>query len=352
MSLLLSDFISAYTKLTDIGYNLFANYTDAQNVKVMDYLRPILIPRSSGTANNKKVREYIIAHYQNLGWHVEEDKFNDITPIGEIQFNNIIATNNINATKRLVMAAHYDTKYYVTPNDEYVGATDSALSCALLMDLADRIDPYLKKNDTANSTTLQMIFFDGEESFKTWTPADSLYGSKHLAAKWETETLKNAQPFKSNSLLDGIETFILLDLLGAKNPTLVNFFQTTSWMFRAMADIEETLHDLKILKKPAHTHTVNNDDDDNFEESSMFDTTSLTTYQAHIQDDHVPFLQRGVPVLHLIAYPFPEVWHTIDDNFTAIDPNTVYNLNSVFRIFLAEYFEIDPSKYTDIAGKP
>lgn len=123
-------------------------------------------------------------------------------------------------------------------------------------------------------------------------------------------------------------------------------------MFRAMADIEETLHDLKILKKPVHTHTVNSDDGDNFEESSMFDSTSLTTYQAHIEDDHVPFLQRGVPVLHLIAYPFPEVWHTIDDNLTAIDPNTVYNLNSIFRIFLAEYFEVDPSKYLDVAGKP
>lgn len=32
--------------------------------------------------------------------------------------------------------------------------------------------------------TLQLIFFDGEEAFKQWTPSDSLYGSTHLASKW------------------------------------------------------------------------------------------------------------------------------------------------------------------------
>lgn len=32
--------------------------------------------------------------------------------------------------------------------------------------------------------TLQFIFFDGEEAFKKWSRTDSLYGSRHLAAKW------------------------------------------------------------------------------------------------------------------------------------------------------------------------
>lgn len=32
--------------------------------------------------------------------------------------------------------------------------------------------------------TLQFVFFDGEEALMTWSQYDSLYGSKHLAAKW------------------------------------------------------------------------------------------------------------------------------------------------------------------------
>jgi len=31
---------------------------------------------------------------------------------------------------------------------------------------------------------LKFIFFDGEEAFKEWGPADSIYGARHLAAKW------------------------------------------------------------------------------------------------------------------------------------------------------------------------
>ena len=30
-------------------------------------------------------------------------------------------------------------------------------------------------------TSLQLIFFDGEEAFKMWTDDDSIYGARHLA---------------------------------------------------------------------------------------------------------------------------------------------------------------------------
>src|SRR6266545_3934932 len=49
-------------------------------------------------------------------------------------------------------------------------------------------------------------------------------------------------------MLDGIEVLILLDLLGAKGPRLVNFFQTTSWMFKEMVNIEKKLGGLNLLK--------------------------------------------------------------------------------------------------------
>ena len=30
-----------------------------------------------------------------------------------------------------------------------------------------------------------------------------------------------------------------------------------------------------------------------------------------VEDDHLPFLHKGVPVLHMIPLPFPRVWHTL-----------------------------------------
>merc|ERR1719183_1652350 len=40
---------------------------------------------------------------------------------------------------------------------------------------------------------------------------------------------------------------------------------------------------------------------------------------AGIEDDHIPFKRRGVPILHLIAYPFPREWHKIGDNRASLD---------------------------------
>lgn len=31
-----------------------------------------------------------------------------------------------------------------------------------------------------------------------------------------------------------------------------------------------------------------------------------------VDDDHKPFLQRGVPVFHVIPIPFPDVWHKLE----------------------------------------
>jgi len=39
-------------------------------------------------------------------------------------------------------------------------------------------------------TSLQLIFFDGEEAFVHWTDTDSIYGARHLAAQMEKTSVK------------------------------------------------------------------------------------------------------------------------------------------------------------------
>lgn len=55
--------------------------------------------------------QFIKDEMRSLGWLVEEDTFRDRTPFGVVTFSNIIATMNPQATKRLVIACHYDSKY-------------------------------------------------------------------------------------------------------------------------------------------------------------------------------------------------------------------------------------------------
>ena len=43
----------------------------------------------------------------NLGWTIEEDKFEQDTVIGNVEFTNVIATLDPNAPRRMVIACKY-----------------------------------------------------------------------------------------------------------------------------------------------------------------------------------------------------------------------------------------------------
>lgn len=49
----------------------------------------------------------------------------------------------------------------------------------------------------------------------------------------------------------------------------------------------------------------------------------------------------GVPILHLIAYPFPAVWHKESDNADSLDYTAIDNLNKIMRAFVVEYLWLD-----------
>ncbi len=48
-------------------------------------------------------------------------------------------------------------------------------------------------------------------------------------------------------------------------------------------------------------------------------------------------MKLGVPICHLIAVPFPSVWHTEQDNADALDIESIRDLALTFRILVAEY---------------
>ena len=81
------------------------------------------------------------------------------------------------------------------------------------------------------------MFFDGEEAFEAWNEDDSLYGSRHLALKWNRQRFprthedKNRCPGDYASELDRIDVLVLLDLLGTANPTFYNFFPDTNPLY-------------------------------------------------------------------------------------------------------------------------
>lgn len=92
------------------------------------HLSKILIPRPPDTANNTLVREYIVSTLKDLKWHIEEDSFTDTTPYGVKRFTNIIATKDPAASRRVILAAHFDSKFFSKYPDSQV-RTGSATLC-------------------------------------------------------------------------------------------------------------------------------------------------------------------------------------------------------------------------------
>lgn len=64
-------------------------------------------------------------------------------------------------------------------------------------------------------------------------------------------------------------------------------------------------------------------------------------YWGAVDDDHAPFLERDVPVLHLIATPFPRFWHKAGDNAANLHHPTINNLLKIFRLYLIEKLNLN-----------
>lgn len=292
-------------------------------------LRPLLVTRYPGTAGSLAVREHIKTTLGSLsaGWEVKEDRFQSQTPYGILPFVNVMATLNPSARRRLVLACHYDSKYYPPQwhGREFQGATDSAVPCSMMLELARALDQELKTQKGASpNLSLQLLFFDGEEALFQWSSSDSLYGSRHLAQKMERTP--HPPGASGTNLLHSIDLFVLMDLIGAANPRFANQIPSTVRWLTRLQNIEQRLHTMGQLV------------DHPYENQYFWPSQAADP----VQDDHMPFLARGVRVLHLIPRPFPSVWHTFDDNEQNLDRSSIENLNKIMQIFVLEYLNVKP----------
>jgi len=287
--------------------------------RIMQDVENISTVRVSGTKEIVVVRDYIVKSFQDTKFKVELDKFVDKTPFGEKEFANIIASYNPKGKKTLLLAAHYDSKYFPDPND-FVGATDSAVSCGILLDLARTLNSQLSPEMEYG---LQIVFFDGEEAFVEWKDNDSLFGARHLAEKWTKQESAASNYMVKISMNSNIGLFVLLDLLGSDNCHIYDFFQSTSKYHQHMGFLEKKMKEDDLIDKNMH---------------HLFHDRKW--YNAGLQDDHIPFLKKGVPVLHLIPVPFPSVWHTDQDIVANVHKPSVSALASVIRVFTAQILHL------------
>jgi hypothetical protein len=172
------------------------NDFDVHNGKL---LAPILIPRVPGTEGQIKTQRHFVDFFKsNLPeWEMLWQNSTSKTPAtgkNDIPFSNLIFRRDPPGSRegevgRLTLVAHYDSK--MEPKD-FIGATDSAAPCAMLLHIARSIEGALKSkwssaagandgldDDFGTDVGVQIILLDGEEAFVRWTQTDSLYGARY-----------------------------------------------------------------------------------------------------------------------------------------------------------------------------
>lgn len=146
--------------------------------------------------------------------------------------------------------------------------------------------------------------------------------------------------------LDSIDLFVLLDLLGSSGPRVPSYFKTTHWAYKNMADIEHRLREMGLFKSsPNHPSKMAKRENKKLRDEPHFlpeankgETAFLGGF---IEDDHVPFMARGVEILHIIPTPFPKVWHEIEDDGAHLDIDTVEDWTKLVTAFVGEWMELE-----------
>lgn len=234
-------------------------------------------PRPVGSEAHRAMQRYIVEQLQLAGAVVEKDTFAAATPHGELSMTNIIGSLGKTGGRIFVLASHYDTKSM----EGFVGANDGGSSTGLLLALA----PILAKRTLEHE--IRLVFFDGEEAFAQWSEQDSLYGSRHLAAKW-----------KADGTTRRIGAFILLDMIGDADLDLYKDSNSTPWLRDQV---------WKVAAQLGYSRYFLNRD-------------------AGYEDDHLPFVRAGVPAVDLLDLdygPANSYWHTNKDTLDKLSPRSM-----------------------------
>ena len=261
--------------------------------RALEYARQFVAigPRWPTSPGHAQAEAFLRNHFQHD--QLEEDAFTANTPIGPVPMRNFIVRFAGKKDGVIVLATHYETNYWLK-NINYVGANDGGSTTGLLMAIADQLRAETAGGKKLDGYSVWLLFDDGEEAFKVWTDSDSTYGTKHLAAKWARD-----------GTLGHIKAFIVADMIGDKDLDIQHDTNSTDWL-------------VALVRQAAKKYGY---------EKYFF------KLDEPISDDHLPFVQRGVPSIDIIDIdygPHDSYHHTDKDTMDKISAHSLKIDGDVF----------------------
>ena len=277
--------------------------------RALEHVRQLVAmgPRSLGSPGHDAATAYIERTLAALGLSPQLQRFTAQTPDGAFAMTNVIAvigdpllpatppapttaasptlTRRISEVPRegadtVVLAAHYDTKRFPFT---FVGANDGGSGTAALLEMARVLTEQRPKRRVA------LVFFDGEEAFHEWSGTDSIYGSRHLAKFWA-----------SQGVLGQIRAFVLMDMIGFSELRFMRDANSNRWLQN------------RIWQEARQQGR-----------GRFFSDDAMG-----IEDDHIPFVEQGVPAAVLIDFQYGPngtntYWHTADDTLDKLSDRSL-----------------------------
>ncbi len=269
-------------------------------------------PRVPGSEGHKAARQWMVSKLKGYGAKVTEQTFNAKTAtIGEVRAANIIASFNPTYARRVLLAAHWDTRYAADEDDERAdkpidGADDGGSGVGVLLEMAR----LLKENPLPIG--VDIILFDAEDQGATNGGAETwCLGAQHWARN------PHIQGYRA-------EFGILVDMVGAKGAT----FQKE--------DVTGVFTPQKVSRIHSHYEKVWSLAKGMGKSANFIDVKSRP-----ITDDHYFVnLYTEIPMIDIInkslntSRGFGAHWHTHDDNLNVIDPNVLGTVGQVVTAYL------------------
>ncbi|MBC7532828.1 MAG: M28 family peptidase [Oligoflexus sp.] len=277
-----------------------------------------LEPHPMGSARIKVLADYLDTEMKNVGMETGRDSFTSLVPDPDLfgleanpmrsvtlsmPMQNVFAklksgTDNC----ALLVASHYDSKRL--PQGPSIGANDSGSSSVAILELMRG----LKNANVKLRCHIVAVWFDGEESYlpewrdgQTHHPAriiDNTYGSRHLADSLQACGNPNTKTWCLPQTWGGerVEGLILLDMVGMENLRLTPESHSTPALMSLAMELDKQMF-----------------------AGQLFGNSSFKA----VEDDHIPFLEKGIPSLDLIGFENLDTWHQPTDTFERVSMKSV-----------------------------
>ncbi len=242
-------------------------------------------PRPTGSEALLATRDYIVGVVEAAGWEVvRQDQM-----FMEVPIYNVIAIKG-EGTPRMV-GAHYDTRPVAdmdptNPDEPIIGGNDGASGVAVLLELARTLE-------VPEGRQVQLAFFDAEDrgNLDGWPFS--------VGARLVAEEMPVDRP----------EAMVVVDMVGDADLQIFRERNSDIPLTDKLFEFAEAL---------------------GFAEAGFYNRDKWT-----IIDDHLPFLEQGIPAADLIDFDYP-YWHTTEDTCDKISAESLFKVGRVVEEGLEE----------------